>query len=143
LYPAGAPLAGPVEYTAGEVNDRTDSAALLPRGIRELVNELAKMPSLERIVLFGSRARGDGGPRSDVDLAVVAPMATVAEWQAMVDSAEACDSLLQVDLVRLEEASQEFRERILAEGKVLFARRARIAKSAYSPFSDRPAWRSS
>jgi predicted nucleotidyltransferase len=112
------------------MNEVAESAGLLPRGIRALVDELAKTAPVERIIIFGSRARGDAGPRSDVDLAVVAPLATAAEWLAMLESAEACDSLLQIDLMRLEEASQGLRERILAEGKVLFARPARAPKPA-------------
>ena len=32
--------------------------------------EIAKKNKIEKIVLFGSRARGDNQPKSDIDLAV-------------------------------------------------------------------------
>mgnify|MGYP000864876135 FL=1 len=42
----------------------------LPNPIREGIVQLAHKYGLSRVVLFGSRARGDNWERSDVDLAV-------------------------------------------------------------------------
>lgn len=46
-----------------------------PRGrlIEDLAGRLARYPAVERVWLFGSRARGDKFERSDIDLAVEAP----------------------------------------------------------------------
>lgn len=41
--------------------------------IDALVRAFGRLPFVERVYLFGSRARGDHAPRADVDLAVVAP----------------------------------------------------------------------
>ncbi len=41
--------------------------------------QLRDLPFIEKIVLFGSRARGDNKPRSDIDLAIVCPQATPEE----------------------------------------------------------------
>jgi len=41
--------------------------------IEELIQRLVEALGPERIYLFGSRARGDGGPDSDYDLMVVVP----------------------------------------------------------------------
>lgn len=43
------------------------------KAVQRLRQRVAKDIPLERIVLFGSRARGDAGPYSDVDLLVVSP----------------------------------------------------------------------
>ena len=39
--------------------------------IREMVDRIVREFRPERIILFGSHARGEGGPHSDVDLLVV------------------------------------------------------------------------
>ena len=40
---------------------------------RDYVNELVARPEVSAVILFGSQARGDSGPNSDVDLLVVVP----------------------------------------------------------------------
>ena len=44
------------------------------REIQRMVNRIVKEFQPERIILFGSHARGEGGPDSDVDLLVVLPV---------------------------------------------------------------------
>ena len=43
------------------------------RTVQEMVRRLAEAVQPERIILFGSHARGDAGLDSDVDLLVIAP----------------------------------------------------------------------
>ena len=56
------------------------------QNFREALSELYG-PALDRVVLFGSRARGEAGPDSDYDVAVflrhVAPGMT--EWKRLAD----------------------------------------------------------
>jgi predicted nucleotidyltransferase len=94
----------------------------LPEAVRRLVARLGAEPGVRRVVLFGSRARGDAGPRSDVDLAVEAPGLSAHEWLRLTDMAEEVDTLLSIDLVRLEEAPEELRARIESEGRTLHER---------------------
>lgn len=78
----------------------------------------------EAIILFGSRARGDAGERSDIDLAVKAPGVSDAEWLKLVGRVEEQPwTLLHVDLVRWEESSPELRQAIAREGIVLYESR--------------------
>ena len=44
------------------------------RTIRKMVERIVREFDPERIILFGSHARGEGGPDSDVDLLVVMPV---------------------------------------------------------------------
>jgi uncharacterized protein len=84
---------------------------------------LADLPAVRQVWLFGSRARGDAAPRSDVDIAIAAPEATAAGWQDILDRIEEAPTLLRVDVTRLEEASPAFRAEILQTGKLLHERR--------------------
>jgi hypothetical protein len=54
-----------------------------------------------------------------VDLAVDAPELAAMDWLRLVAMAEEVDSLLRVDLVRLDEAPGELRVRIEAEGRTI------------------------
>ena len=87
-----------------------------------LVGLLSARPEVEQVILFGSRARGDAEERSDIDLAVVAPMTSPRQWLDIVFLLEEADTLLPIDLVRWEEASAPLQERILVEGKILYER---------------------
>ncbi|MBX6423479.1 nucleotidyltransferase family protein [Thermosulfurimonas sp. F29] len=71
-----------------------------------------------RVYLFGSRARGEEAPHSDVDLAFeggeeLGPL--LAELEEILE-----ESLLpqKVDLVDLRVAGEELRRRVLEEGKL-------------------------
>jgi uncharacterized protein len=97
----------------------------LPRRelILELAARLARHPAVERVRLFGSRARGDAFARSDIDLAVDAPGMDPHDWlRISLDFAEEAPTLLLIDLVRLEEAPAHLREQILDEGIVVYER---------------------
>lgn len=90
-------------------------------GIIELVldqiEELAVEYGIQRIVLFGSRARGDWKKTSDIDLAVLS--GDVTEFTLAVD--EYTDTLLMYDVVNLGGTVQaELLESIKKEGIVLY-----------------------
>jgi uncharacterized protein len=84
-----------------------------------LTDGLAAIPSVQRVVLFGSRARGDHGPRSDIDLAVEAPDASTEDRARMVELTEDALTLLSIDLVRLDTAEPALHASIAREGIVL------------------------
>ena len=91
--------------------------------IMSLARALAKDPPIDRIWLFGSRARGDAFERSDIDLAIEAPALPEEAWTRLhLDFPEQAPTLLLVDLVRLDAASRDLREQIEAEGIMLYER---------------------
>ena len=90
--------------------------------IETLVARLRDLAEVRRVILFGSRVRGDNQPRSDIDLAVSLPDGTALDWQAVVEAADSVPTLLMIDLVRWEDAPPELKSRIVSEGKVLYER---------------------
>jgi len=87
-----------------------------------LTERLKAFPEVERVILFGSRARGDAGFRADIDLAVQCPGAGILRWSDIEEAIEAAPTLLKIDLVRLDKVSPEFAAVILQEGRVLYER---------------------
>ena len=90
--------------------------------IAVMVEQIRRLPPVERIILFGSRARGDHDDRSDIDLGIVCPGASLEEWAAIWNIADEAPTLLNVDLVRLDEVDDALRGAIEREGAVLYAR---------------------
>ena len=90
-------------------------------GIKEQVQTeicfFAKKYQLNRVILFGSRARGDHRKTSDIDLAVRGGY--IARFALDVD--EETSTLLKYDVVDLEQnISPELRCSIEQEGRVLY-----------------------
>ena len=91
--------------------------------IAVIVDQIRRSQQVERIVLFGSRARGDHDDRSDIDLGIACPDASPEEWAAIWNIVDEAPTLLNVDLVRLEHVDDALRQAIEREGVVLYARR--------------------
>lgn len=76
---------------------------------------------VERVILFGSRARGDALERSDIDIAIEGKSITENDWLALYfELQEELDTLLSVDVVWFNEASEELKNNIKKEGCVLY-----------------------
>ncbi len=77
----------------------------------------------EKIILFGSRARGDAGDRSDIDLAIETQKTSSWTWSKFVlDLKEQNQTLLPIDVVRLEKAKPSLKRMIEKEGIFLYKR---------------------
>ena len=83
----------------------------------EAIRDLAVLHGQERVVLFGSRARGDHRERSDIDLACSG--GDYVRFALDVD--EQTPTLLEFDVVNLDAPVQdELRDAIAREGAVLY-----------------------
>lgn len=90
-------------------------------GIKEIVLQeiiqLAKKNSVEKVILFGSRARGDFKERSDIDLAFHGGHSS----HFVLDVDEMTSTLLEFDIVDLDmPVKEELLESIKSEGVVLY-----------------------
>jgi uncharacterized protein len=89
--------------------------------VNQIRSVLSKYAAVEQCILFGSRARGDAGERSDIDLAILAPPISESDWVTLYyQLKEELDTLLRVDVVRMERVSAELQNSILKEGKELY-----------------------
>lgn len=88
---------------------------------QDIVTMLKKYPAVDQAILFGSRARGDHGGRSDIDIALNAPRISKKEYTDIYFYfQEEFPTLLDVDLIQLNEVNQALRENILREGVVIY-----------------------
>lgn len=85
--------------------------------VLEEIRTLAKANHIQKVILFGSRARGDFHRTSDIDLAVSG--GDVLRFS--LDVEEKTSTLLTYDVVDLGKTlSQEFLEAIQNEGIILY-----------------------
>lgn len=87
-----------------------------PKVIRE-IRDIAEQYGIRKVLLFGSRARGDFKRTSDIDIAV-----TGGDFgRFALDVNEETSTLLEYDIVNLDKEMQdELRESIEKEGLVLY-----------------------
>lgn len=90
-------------------------------GIKKIVvqeiRELAQQYNIDKVILFGSRARGDYREKSDIDLACTGGNYT----RFSLDVDELTSTLLQFDIVSLDGAVQkELLDSIQKEGIVIY-----------------------
>jgi type III restriction enzyme len=95
-----------------------------PTALARLREVFDAAPGLNRVWIFGSRARGDARPDSDLDLAFDAQGWTFADYAAVASRIESLNLLYKVDTVFLQDKlDPAFRSAIDASRKVLWERR--------------------
>jgi predicted nucleotidyltransferase len=121
----------------------------LPEDVSDRIDALARAwsrdPDLAAVYLFGSRAAGREGPRSDVDLAVVLRQGldANARWRkrlALLTDATRRLKTDAIDLVVLEDAPAPLAHRVLKGGRLLSdalpERRAQVAEHVLRRYLD-------
>ncbi len=103
-----------------------------PEILQEIVRRIVAASDPDRVILFGSRARGDAGPHSDYDLLVVAPSDESPFRRALPLYHELADLPIAKDVVWWTPAEVDewrtvrshFVTRAIREGRVLYERTA-------------------
>ena len=89
----------------------------LPDRVLREIFSFARKYSINKIVLFGSRARGTNTERSDIDIAVYGGDFDNFYW----DVKEKTNSLLMFDIVQADSSiSNEFKKEIQKDGVVIY-----------------------
>ncbi len=89
----------------------------LPERVEKEIAEFALKSSVEKVTLFGSRARGTNTERSDIDIAVYGGDFDSFYW----DIKEKIHSLLSFDIVNVDKGiSEELKKEIERDGIVIY-----------------------
>lgn len=83
----------------------------------------ARAPSVERVILYGSRAKGNYREGSDIDLTLEGPSATYQDLLTISVQLDDLDLPWMIDLSLLHRISNDtLREHIARVGKVVYTR---------------------
>lgn len=97
--------------------DKVSEKTGIKSKVLQEIAQLAKENCIEKVILFGSRARGDFKERSDIDLAFHGGNST----NFILDVDELTSTLLEYDIVDLDKpVRKELLESIKNEGVVLY-----------------------
>lgn len=86
-----------------------------PEKLNKVVEKIKKQLNPDKVILFGSRARGDAHKRSDIDIAVDTHR-----------NIQQIDLYGNFDIVRLKDANQKLKDRIEREGVILYERKTKV-----------------
>ena len=84
----------------------------------KIVNELKKY-NPKKIILFGSRSRGNYRKNSDIDIAVDISL-SFREKRKLKEKVDLIAGLYSMDLIFFDEIDNSFKEKLLKEGKTLY-----------------------
>ena len=106
------------------------SATISEKQIRRIVNRIVRQFHPERVILFGSHARGQAGPDSDVDLLIVMPVDGQKREKQVQIRVALHDIRIPKDIIVTTPDDFEWRKEIpgtieypaVKEGKVLYVR---------------------
>ena len=98
--------------------------------IRTMVERIVRQFEPDKIILFGSHARGDAGPDSDIDLLIVMPVTGSIREKAVEIGVALHDIAVPKDLIVITPDEFEWRKDTIGtiewpasrEGEVLYAR---------------------
>lgn len=98
-----------------DINKVSEKTGIKGKVLQEII-QLAEKNSVEKVILFGSRVRGDFKERSDIDLAFRGGCSS----HFVLDVDEETSTLLEFDVVDLDKPVRtELLESIKSEGVVL------------------------
>lgn len=105
--------------------------------IRFVTETAHAFPSVRRVFLFGSRAKGDGTERSDYDFAFEIEPGHEDGWgELCARLREGNPRLNALDLARMDQIGKEFKKRILKEGVVVYDKTQAIPREPIKGFRE-------
>ena len=95
--------------------------ALRDKDLAVLRDTLRRFPCVREVRVFGSRATGQPGRASDIDLAIWAPDATADEWLQLTEAIHGAPIIYEFDVVRTERThNPRLIEKIVREGVPIY-----------------------
>jgi predicted nucleotidyltransferase len=88
--------------------------------LKEELVRRALLPLISKIILFGSRARGDHDERSDLDIAIAMKKSDKVVWHQVLAVIDELPTLLKVDVINYTEASTALKSKIQQEGVIIY-----------------------
>ncbi|WP_432822861.1 nucleotidyltransferase domain-containing protein [Trichloromonas sp.] len=91
---------------------------LAERHYAEMAQIFRRYPQIERVLIFGSRAKGTDKPWSDFDLAVIAPTLSDQNFAQLWNEIDELPLVFKLDLLHWDRLAQvTLKEKITQEGR--------------------------
>lgn len=94
---------------------------LAPRHYADLAKVFDQYPSIEKVLLFGSRAKGTSKPNSDFDIAILASSMSDGEFSKLWSELTDVPLIFKLDVIHWDKINNtQFKEKIIKEGKIFY-----------------------
>lgn len=91
--------------------------------VEKMTAVFARHPAIEKVVLYGSRAKGTHKPGSDIDMTLIGESLTRQEWERITEELDGLDLPYIIDLsVFAWLSNSQLREHIERVGRVFYSR---------------------
>ncbi len=81
---------------------------------------------IDKVVIFGSRAKHDANPKSDIDLCIYSLEMTAKEFTKLKIELDELPILYKIDIVHFEKSNDELKKNILRDGKFFFIKTVKL-----------------
>ncbi len=99
----------------------------LPLEAVDFLNYLSQLDAVDKLIIFGSRACGDYDKYSDIDLAVIAPSFTKADWVMLrAKAVHEVRIVFRISIVNFLSNPKRLQKRIYEDGAVIYERSAKV-----------------
>lgn len=89
--------------------------------VLESIKDISLQYKVEKVVLFGSRARGDNSPVSDYDIAIFENHLSALDKARLRDDIDEIETLKKIDIIFVQENfTDELMESIKRDGVILY-----------------------
>jgi len=89
--------------------------------VLEQIKEISRQYKVDKIVLFGSRARGDHSPISDYDIAIFENHLSALDKACLRDEVDEIATLKKIDIIFVQENfTDKLMESIKRDGVILY-----------------------
>jgi proline iminopeptidase len=78
-------------------------------------------PTVQQVLIFGSRAKGTAKPWSDIDLAVIAPAMSDQEFTQLWNELDDLPIVFKLDVLHFDKLERpDLKEKIMAQGQFFY-----------------------
>ncbi len=103
------------------MDDRRLIFGLAARHYADFQAIFSRYPQIQKVLIFGSRAKGIARSGSDFDLAVFAPDLSDGDFSRLWNEVDALPVVFKIDLLHWDRLpSSPLKEKIVAEGKLFY-----------------------
>lgn len=90
--------------------------------IKSLKTIFESNPKIERVLIYGSRAKGNYYKGSDIDLVIIAPEMSFSEYLRLYSKLEELNIPYQIDVTKYDLLENKIQEHINRVGKEIYRR---------------------
>lgn len=94
---------------------------LAERHYADFLAIIKRYPQVEKVLIFGSRAKGTARPGSDFDLAIIGPGLSDRDFSRLWNELDDLPIVFKMDIVHWDRLPQNrFKQKVIEEGQIFY-----------------------